>query len=193
MKKRQTVIAAVDYKLSTVVILAAFLLVPAACLDGTAQPGTDLGDVTELSEEEMTALSNEQSALHKADGDPSSTVSDPAVGGADILSVEETDVLSGEAIEEEARAPGGYELAVLDCGSTAQPGEAVECGTTFFGDSTIVVHNPNPGKVEVPLEYQGGRHWITIEPYGEYRLVMWFWGSRVRMTNTSPYPLSMSH
>jgi hypothetical protein len=110
MKKEQTMIAAVGSKLSNVVILAGFLVMPAACLDGTAQPGTDTGgateltdkDVTELSDEEVTVLSDDQEALHGADGDPSSAVASSAMEGVGILPVEEMDVLRGEASHEEA-------------------------------------------------------------------------------------------
>jgi hypothetical protein len=112
MKKEQAVIAALGSNLSNIAILAGFLVMPAACLNGTAQPGTDIGgatelsdeDVTELSDEAVTALSDDQEALHGADGDRSSAVASPAMEGGGILPMEEIDEidgLRGEASQEE--------------------------------------------------------------------------------------------
>ena len=105
MKKEQTVIAALGSNLSNIAILAGFLVMPAACLDGTAQPGTDMGGATELTGEAVTALSDDQEALHGADGDPSSAVASPAMEGRGILpteAIDEIDVLRGEESPEEA-------------------------------------------------------------------------------------------
>jgi hypothetical protein len=85
MKKEQTMIAVMGSNLSNIAILAGFLLAPAACLDVTAQPGADMGGTTELPDQAVTALSDDQEALPGADGDPSSAVAPPVVANPGFL------------------------------------------------------------------------------------------------------------
>ena len=65
--------------------------------------------------------------------------------------------------------------AVFSCGAAVPPGHWGMCGTLWFGETSIVISNPNPTFAWVWVQYLND--WVGIYPYDSYRLYRWFWGA----------------
>jgi hypothetical protein len=81
----------------------------------------------------------------------------------------------------------------LPCGSWANPGQQVECGTTFFGPTDLYVFD---GSTRVGgVQFQGIDFFVPAALHydGEIDVSGWFWGAKVVFTNVGTVPLFITH